>query len=148
MSCTPLVMAIEGYASRFNEADAGGDIIKPGAFTQTLANKPPSAIKMLWQHDPAQPIGVWQRIYEDQSGLFAQGLLIGGVQKAADVMALVSCGSINSLSIGFKTGRARAHPQAAHREVLSVDLWEVSLVTFPLLATARFWPRPLPKNDF
>ena len=61
----------EGYASLFNREDLGHDVILPGAFTESLAKRSAAGIKLLFQHDPAEPIGIWNSIREDQTGLFA-----------------------------------------------------------------------------
>ena len=58
---------IEGYASRFGLPDQGGDIVAKGAFGASLARLAAKGdkVRMLWQHDPTKPIGVWDEIRED-----------------------------------------------------------------------------------
>src|SRR5262245_45159125 len=75
----------EGYASLFNREDLGGDIILPGAFRDSLARRGPAGIKLLFQHDANQPIGVWLRIEEDSRGLQVRGRLMREVEKAREV---------------------------------------------------------------
>jgi len=92
---------------------------------------------MLFQHDPSEPIGIWLDLREDHRGLYARGRLIPDVARARELLALLRAGASDGLSIGFKTVRARIDPQTRIRRLLDVDLWEISLVTFPLLAGAR-----------
>lgn len=127
----------EGYASLFNREDMGGDVIAPGAFAESLAKRSPAAIKLLFQHDPGQPIGVWLAIDEDQRGLFARGRLMPEVARAREVLALMRAGAIDGLSIGFKAVRARRDARTGVRRLEKVDLWEISIVTFPMLPEAR-----------
>ena len=75
----------EGYASLFNREDLGHDIVMPGAFAESLRRRGPRGIKMLFQHDPAQPIGVWDHIVEDAKGLFAPGRLMPEVARAREI---------------------------------------------------------------
>src|SRR5437763_12967687 len=70
---------VEGYASLFGEIDKARDMIMPGAFAQTLRLRTVRRIPMLFQHDPAEPIGVWLELFEDNRGLFARGRLIPAV---------------------------------------------------------------------
>lgn len=127
----------EGYASLFNREDLGRDIILPGAFRDTLTRRGPTGIKMLFQHDPAEPIGVWETIREDAKGLFVRGRLLGDVARAREVLALMRAGAIDGLSIGFRAVRARRDHATRLRRIEAVDLWEISIVTFPMLPEAR-----------
>lgn len=122
----------EGYASLFGVADGGGDRVAPGAFAASLRRRGPQQVRMLYQHFPHAPIGVWEEIAEDRRGLFVRGRFSTDVEQARDVRALLADGALNGLSIGFRTLRARRI--AGGRELLEVELWEVSIVTFPLLA--------------
>lgn len=122
----------EGYASLFGVADGGGDRVAPGAFAASLRRRGAGAVRMLYQHFPHAPIGVWEEMREDGRGLYVRGRLSTDVEQARDVRALLADGALNGLSIGFRTLRARRVPGG--RELLEVDLWEVSIVTFPLLA--------------
>lgn len=129
--------AVEGYASLFGEIDQARDMVMAGAFRETLMLRGVRRIPMLFQHDPAEPIGVWLELTEDTRGLFARGRLIPDVQRAREVLALVKAQAIDGLSIGFKTVKGRVDPRTRVRKIEHLNLWEISIVTFPLLAGAR-----------
>lgn len=134
-------LVIEGYASLFGAPDQGGDIVEAGAYTGSL--KTPRRVKMLWQHDPREPIGIWDEITEDATGLYVKGRLLEDVARAREAAALLQAGAIDGLSIGYRT--VRAHKDDTGRRLLSeVELWEVSLVTFPMLPEARVASGPAP----
>ncbi len=78
---------VEGYAALFGEPDRGGDIVAPGAFAQTLRTRT-SSVKFLWQHDPAQPIGLWDSITEDARGLRVRGRLLTTLKQGEEATAL------------------------------------------------------------
>lgn len=128
---------IEGYASRFGVVDSGGDIIMPGAFAASLAKRQPGDIRMLFQHDPKEPIGVWTHIYEDALGLKVKGYLIGTTQRGAELDALINADALDGLSIGFRTLKATRDRGTKLRRLWRIDLWEVSIVTFPMMNEAR-----------
>lgn len=121
----------EGYASLFRVPDGAGDVVVPGAFARSLRRRPPSRVRLLYQHDAAQPIGVWDEIREDARGLHVRGRFALEVERARDVRALVAQGALDGLSIGFRAIRARRG--AGTRTLLEIELWEISIVTFPLL---------------
>jgi HK97 family phage prohead protease len=129
--------SVEGYASLFGEIDQARDMVMPGAFAQTLRVRGVRRIPMLFQHDPAEPVGIWQEITEDWRGLRVRGRLIPDVKRARELLALLRVGAADGLSIGFKTVKARIDPQSRVRKLVEVDLWEISIVTFPLLPGAR-----------
>lgn len=129
--------AIEGYASLFDRIDLGRDVILPGAFHASLQRRSASDIRMLWQHDPAEPIGVWTDIREDRNGLRVRGRLLPDVQRGRELAALIEQGAVDGLSIGFRAVRSKRDPHARLRRIAEIDLWEISLVTFPLLPGAR-----------
>ncbi|MEM9046364.1 MAG: HK97 family phage prohead protease [Pseudomonadota bacterium] len=130
---------IEGYASRFGEPDQSGDVVMPGAFHRSLETLAAAArkVKFLWQHDPATPIGIWNDVQEDETGLLVSGEILTKVAQGSDALALMSAGAIDGLSIGYRTVRAEKNPETGGRKLHEIDLWEVSLVTFPMLPTAR-----------
>src|SRR5215210_1022958 len=128
---------VEGYASLFGELDAARDMVMPGAFARTLKSRGLRRIPMLFQHDPAEPVGVWLELAEDFRGLRARGKLIPEVARARELYALVSSGAVDGLSIGFRTVKGRIDPASRVRKLIDVDLWEISIVTFPLLSGAR-----------
>lgn len=126
-----------GYASLFGVEDLSRDIVMPQAFDKTLKNRDPASIKMLYQHDPGEPIGRWDEIGTDDKGLFVHGHLMLDLQKAREVLALMQQGVLDGLSIGFKTVSAKRDPKTGVRRLFAVDLWEISVVTFPMLPGAR-----------
>lgn len=128
---------IEGYASLFGEIDQARDMVMPGAFTQTLQQRGLRKIPMLFQHDPSEPVGIWLELREDFRGLWARGKLIPDVARGRELLALLRSGAIDGLSIGYRTVRGRIDPRTRIRKLYQVDLWEISIVTFPLLAGAR-----------
>ena len=129
--------SVEGYASLFGEVDQARDMVMPGAFTQSLRLRGLRRIPMLFQHDPAEPIGIWQDITEDWRGLRVRGRLIPDVVRARELLALLREGAADGLSIGFKTVKARLDPKSRIRKLDQIELWEISIVTFPLLPGAR-----------
>lgn len=126
-----------GYASLFGEPDLGRDLVARGAFQNALRNRPLSHIKMLYQHDPAQPIGVWKTVREDEKGLFVEGQITLESPKGDEVLNLMRSGAVDGLSIGFKTVRSKRDRSSGLRTILEADLWEISVVTFPMLPSAR-----------
>ena len=128
---------VEGYASLFGEIDQARDMVMRGAFAATLAQRGVSRIPMLFQHDPAEPVGVWLELREDHRGLYARGRLIPEVARARELLSLLRAGAVDGLSIGFRTVKGNVDPKTRVRRLLAVDLWEISIVTFPLLAGAR-----------
>jgi len=129
---------IEGYASVFGARDQGGDVVETGAYAASLAALTAEGrrVKMLWQHDPAQPIGVWDEVREDGRGLWVKGRVLDSVAKGREAVALMEAGAIDGLSIGYRTKRARKD-DGGRRLLTELELWEVSLVTFPMLPEAR-----------
>jgi HK97 family phage prohead protease len=132
---------IEGYASVFGNVDSYGEIVEPGAFVDSLvkSRRAGRTIKMLWQHDPHQPIGVWDDLAEDGKGLWVKGRLFkDSVAKAAEAYALLREGGLDGLSIGYRT--IKAQPKEGKPGVVSLlelDLLENSIVTFAANERAR-----------
>lgn len=124
---------ISGYASLFGIVDQGNDKVMAGAYTKSLAKAKEQSrnIKMLWQHDPSQPIGVWESVTEDEKGLKVTGRLLDEVAKGREAKALIEAGAMDGLSIGYQTRKATKGNDGS-RELRDLDLWEVSLVTFPM----------------
>ena len=129
---------IAGYASLFGAVDQGGDVVQAGAYAASLAAiaARSGSVKMLWQHDPAQPIGVWDEVREDARGLWVKGRILTEVAKGREAVALLAAGAIDGLSIGSRTVKARKDDKGG-RILAELELWEVSLVTFPMLPEAR-----------
>jgi HK97 family phage prohead protease len=126
-----------GYASLFGKRDAQGDIVMPGAFTDTLRRRGVANVRMLFQHNPAEPVGTWLEIRETARGLYVLGRLDPNVQRGRELFSLLEAGGIDGLSIGFRTVLARTDKIIKARRLAAVDLWEISLVTFPMLEGAR-----------
>ena len=128
---------IEGYASLFGVVDAARDMVMPGAFAASLRARGVRRIPMLFQHDPAEPIGIWLELKEDLRGLYVRGRLIPDVGRARELLALIRAGTADGLSIGYRPRRARIDPRTRVRALHEIDLWEISIVTLPLLDGAR-----------
>lgn len=129
---------VEGYASLFGKADQGGDVVRPGAYAASLKRLAArqARVKMLWQHDPGQPIGIWDEVREDATGLWVKGRILPEVAKGREAVALLAAGAIDGLSIGYRTVKAERDGKG-QRLLSELELWEVSLVTFPMLPEAR-----------
>ncbi len=127
----------EGYASLFQVPDLGRDVVEPGAFAESLRRRGPTGIKLLWQHDPAEPIGRWLSLTENARGLFVRGQLSLQVARAREIHALMREGAVDGLSIGFRAERVRTEARTGLRRLYKIDLWEISVVTFPMLPQAR-----------
>jgi HK97 family phage prohead protease len=125
-----------GYASIYDEIDSQNDCIREGAFQTAIENaeKNGKHPKMLWQHNPSQPIGKWLEIKEDDRGLFVKGQIFLDIQKGFEAYKLIKEGVIDGLSIGFRIKQASRRKN--HRIIEDVDLLEISLVTFPANALA------------
>lgn len=127
-------LQIEGYASLWGVADLDHDVTVRGCFVESLAARGAAGVKMLHQHAEA-PVGVWDEIVEDERGLRVKGRVMAWSPDARFARALVRAGAMDGLSIGFKAERARRDGRL--RVLSQADLWEVSLVTFPMLPGAR-----------
>jgi HK97 family phage prohead protease len=126
-----------GYASRFGIADLGRDLVLPGAFRDSLAQRGARGIKLLFQHDPAEPIGVWLELREDGNGLFVRGHVLPEIERGREVLALMRAGALDGLSIGFRAVEGRTDAKTGVRRLSKIDLWEISIVTFPMQPEAR-----------
>ena len=93
---------VEGYASLFGKRDQGGDTVQAGAYGASLKALASQGrrVKMLWQHDPGQPIGVWEEVREDAKGLYVKGRILTEVERGREAAALLCAGAIDGLSIG------------------------------------------------
>ncbi len=127
----------EGYASLFGVPDLGKDVVQPGAFADSLARRGVGGVRLLFQHDPAAPLGRWLSIAEDFRGLRVRGQLNLAVERAREIHALLREGAIDGLSIGFRVERARHERSTGLRRLEKLDLWEISIVTFPMMPGAR-----------
>lgn len=131
-------VVVAGYASLFGIRDRGGDVVAPGAYRAALARlaQRGERVRMLWQHDQAQPIGIWDEVVEDARGLRVKGRILTDVSRGREAAALVAAGALDGLSIGYRTTKAEPLPGGGRR-LVELELWEVSLVTFPMLPEAR-----------
>jgi HK97 family phage prohead protease len=143
-----------GHAALFGIEDLAHDVVEPGAFAASLARRGADGVKMLWHHDPAEPIGRWLEIREDRRGLFVRGRLLGEIARAREAATLMKAGVLDGLSIGFRTVSGRRDPKSGIRRLTAIDLWEISLVTFPMQPDARVArleaaaaPRPFPVSS-
>lgn len=128
----------EGYGSVFGVLDSYADIVAPGAFKRSLkeakaAGRMPA---LLWQHDPSSPIGVYESMGEDATGLYVKGRL-SDTQLGREAYTLLKDGALSGLSIGFTTRKSKVDNESGVRTLTDVQLWETSLVTFPANDAAR-----------
>lgn len=120
----------QGHAAAFDNIDAGGDIIRRGAFKKTI-NEFTKRIKVLWQHDPHSPIGKAIHLEEDSKGLFVHAK-ISETTLGKDAMVLMRDGVVNELSIGYDPKKFELNNDTGIRELLEVKLWEFSPVTWAM----------------
>jgi len=130
----------EGFGSVFGNVDSYKEIVAPGAFAESLAGwkaagkLPP----ILWQHRSGEPIGPYVSMEEQSVGLYVKGqLLVNDVQRAKEARALMKAKAVNGLSIGFVTREDSYDRVSGIRTLKKVDLWEVSVVTFPANPAAQ-----------
>ena len=123
-----------GYASVFDNVDSYGDIVRKGAFVESIGEweakgkMPP----ILWNHDPSDPIGIYTKMQEDDKGLYVEGkLLIDDVPRARQTHALMKAGVIDGLSIGYRVKEYLYNVDEEVTELIKLSLREVSIVTFP-----------------
>lgn len=117
-----------GYLSVFGNEDSYGDVVDPGAFAKTITDRK-APVPVLWQHYSDEPIGVYTKMTEDDHGLYVEGQLALGVQRAREAHELLKLKAVNGLSIGFTT--VKDVIDAGVRRIKEVKLWEGSIVTFP-----------------
>ena len=128
-----------GYGSVYDVIDQGDDIVSKGCFTKSLADwsakgRMPA---LLWQHKAAEPIGVYTKMVEDENGLYVEGKLALKTQQGAEAYELLQMKAISGLSIGFMTRDDSYDQKTGVRTIKQADLWECSLVTFPMNDQAR-----------
>lgn len=121
-----------GYCSVFGVEDQVGDVVRKGAFAKTISERGPQGIKMLFDHNPSEPIGRWMSLEEDDYGLLGRGQLLLDLEKGREVYTLMKAQVLDGLSIGYrvtKQSQDRANPHI--RFLDEIDLREVSAVMFP-----------------
>lgn len=124
---------LSGYASTFGNKDFTGDIVVKGAFAQTIRewkkkNKP---LPLLYQHDSRMPIGKLTAMKEDDRGLYIEGTILETVDKGREVISLIEAGVLDSMSIGYMAKDFDYDLPKNVRNLKTIDLREVSVVTFP-----------------
>lgn len=122
-----------GYASIFGNADGDGDIVHQGAFARTLKDlvllDKAGDRTVLWQHDPAQPVGL-ATLTEDKNGLrFSASLPKDDEFVKGRVIPQLRSGSIRTMSFGFRA--VDKYFKDGYRHITDVELYEISLVTIP-----------------
>lgn len=127
----------EGYGSIFGNVDSYGEKVLPGAFVESIARhrREGTKVKMLWQHNPDQPIGIWEDLAEDAKGLWGKGRLIMDIQRAREVHALIKNEAIGGLSIGYR--EEDTDQDGNVRLLKKLNLFEISPVAFPANRRAR-----------
>ncbi len=125
-------MRFAGYAAIFDRPDRGGDVVRAGAFTRA-ARRGPKALPLLWQHEPGRPVGTIEYLKEDKRGLRVIGRLSDSAA-GREAAALLGEGAVSGLSFGYRVRQARGE---LPRELIDLDLVEVSLVTLPMQPKAR-----------
>jgi hypothetical protein len=130
---------VEGYGSVFGVKDSCDDVIDKGAFAKSLAAHKDAGTMpaMLWQHNAAEPIGVWTDMVEDERGLRVVGKLAMDTVRGREAHSLIKMGAINGLSIGFMSKAWGYDRESDIRTLTEVELWELSVVTFPANTAAR-----------
>ena len=125
-----------GYGSVFDVVDSYGEAVQRGAFAKTLASwsERGRLPMMLWQHRADEPIGLWTKMVEDDHGLYVEGrILVSAGPLEQRVYEHLRAGTISGLSIGFDLPPGGASVDKASGRVLlhAIDLWELSIVSFP-----------------
>jgi HK97 family phage prohead protease len=129
-----------GYGSVFGVVDSYREIVAPGAFAESLAQRQAKGRKLpiLWQHRTGEPMGVYEKVQEDKVGLYLEGrLLVNDVARAKEAHALMKVGAVTGLSIGYFVTDDSWNEKEGIRTLKAVDLQEVSVVTFPANDEAR-----------
>jgi HK97 family phage prohead protease len=128
-----------GYGNVYGVVDQGDDVVMPGTFADSLTEwsakgRMPA---LLWQHNSRQPIGAYTAMKEDSVGLYVEGKLAMKTQQGAEAYELMKMGAISGLSIGFMTRTDSFDNKTGIRTISKGDLWECSLVTFPMNDQSR-----------
>ncbi|MBB2973955.1 HK97 family phage prohead protease [Mesorhizobium sp. RMAD-H1] len=126
-----------GYGSIFGNVDSYGEKVAAGAFAESLARHRQEETKplMLWQHNPNEPIGVWEDLAEDGKGLKGTGRFVMEASRGREVHALLKAGAIRGLSIGYR--ELDTDQEGNVRILKKLDLMEISVVSFPANRRAR-----------
>lgn len=126
----------EGYVSTFSNVDRGGDVVMPGAFRRTLSEQKLHDIKLLRDHDTTKIVGEWLELREDDRGLYGKGQLFVAaddhVPLARETYTLLKRRALGAISMGYRTIKSTFDEKSGARQLIDVDLWEGSLVPFPM----------------
>ena len=125
-------MRFAGYAAVFDRVDRGGDVVRSGAFRRSLERG--ADIPLLWQHRPGAVIGTIEQLQEDRRGLRVIARL-GPSETARHAQRLLAQAKLDGLSFGYRVREARSGNGV--RELIDLELIEVSLVTTPMQPKAR-----------
>ena len=128
-------LRVEGYASLFGVEDLNGDVVQRGAFRDSITARAGAPLPMLLDHR-AEPVGEWFYLAEDSRGLLVRGIVSAETKRGREAIRLLEREAIDGLSIGFIARRSRSRP-ARGRDLLEIDLWEVSIVGIPMAPQAR-----------
>lgn len=130
---------IEGYASVFGVRDSYNEVVMPGAFADSLAKHQREGTYplMLWQHNPDEPIGVWNELMDDGKGLWGKGQLLQGVRRADEALIMLKAGAVQGMSIGYREVDVEPPENGGPRRLIKLDLFEASIVSFPANRRAR-----------
>jgi uncharacterized protein len=128
-----------GYAVIWGERNGHNEIVHRGAFAKTLAAHKAAGTRpvMLWSHNPAEIIGVWDEVREDERGLFVRGRLLTDITSGREAHARMKAGAVNGLSIGFRVLPGGQERRAGVRHLTAVELPEISVVGVPSGTNAR-----------
>lgn len=129
-----------GYGSVFGVKDSYGEVVAPGAFSKSISERAAKGRKLpiLWQHRSGEPLGVYETVKEDSTGLYLEGrLLVEDVARAKEAQALMKAGAVTGLSIGYYVLADSWNEKDRLRTLTEVDLQETSIVTFPANDEAR-----------
>ena len=129
-----------GYGSIFGNKDSYGDIVVSGAFDSSLNQwrEKGRLPALLWQHKSDEPIGVYTRMEEDEKGLYVEGRLLKDDDPLAKrAYAHLKAGSLSGMSIGYRSLDEDYDEKNDALMLKELDLWEVSLVTFPANEAAQ-----------
>jgi HK97 family phage prohead protease len=131
--------SFEGYGSVFGNVDFGGDVISKGAFADSIKSMKSNGTMpaLLWQHKQSEPIGVYTEVREDETGLYVKGKLALKTVRGSEAYELMKMKALNGLSIGFVSQNDTVDYKTNVRTISKADLWEVSIVTFPMNDKAR-----------
>jgi len=130
---------IEGYAAVFNEetsiAGMFREVVKPGAFKRAIKEK--QDVRALWNHDPNHILGRTKAdtltIEEDRKGLWIS-IVPPNTRFASDLVESIRRGDVDQMSFAFIATEEKwieKKDEPALREIIDVDLYDVSPVTYP-----------------